>query len=102
MDESLPLPELHQGELDPATLRQLFADLRVHAEVLEIIPKFGRGYVVDAVESPSLDDALAMIEGGQLRGLQIRYRYQGEVWWDTLMPQNGSACRLVRVRHQDL
>ena len=36
-DESPPLPDLHQSEVDEATLRQLFTDVGTHAEILEIM-----------------------------------------------------------------
>lgn len=102
MEETPPLPELHHGELDAATVRQLFADLAAHAEMMEIIPKHGRGHVEESPPVLGLEQAAAMFEGGGLRGLQLRYRYAGEVWWDTLLPGSGGGCRLVRIRHDDL
>ena len=32
MSDAAPLPDLHQSELDEATLRQLFDDVRAHTE----------------------------------------------------------------------
>ena len=100
MDESAPLPELHQGELDAATVRQLFADLAAHAEMMEIIPKYGRGHVEECPPVLSLEEAAAMLEGGGLRGLQLRYRYRDQIWWDTLMPLADGRSRLIRIEHR--
>lgn len=100
MEETPPLPELHQGELDVATIRQLFADLAAHAEMMEIIPKHGRGHVEECPPRLTLDEAAAMWESGALRGLQLRYRYREQIWWDTLMPLADGRSRLIRIEHR--
>ena len=47
----------------------------------------------------TLADARRLLEERAVRGLQIRYRYDGADWWDTLMvlPE---GWRLVRIRHE--
>jgi hypothetical protein len=29
--------------------------------------------------------------------VQLRYRFEGTEWWDTLMPLGGGRVRLVRI-----
>lgn len=98
-DESPPLPDLHQSEVDQATLRQLFTDVGTHAEVLEIIPKHAPGYVPENPATLQLDEAYALLISRSVRGLQLRYRHEGRVWWDTLMPLPGGLYRIVRIGH---
>lgn len=96
----MELPELQQSVLDAATLRQLFADLAACTEITEIIPKqAAEGYVPEH-SSLTLDEARAMLLGRRIRGLQIRYNYQGSQWWDTLLPApGGEGFRIVRIEH---
>lgn len=98
--EAPPLPDLQQSSLDPETLTQLFTDLAACTEVLEVIPKaMAEGYVPES-STIGLDEGRRMLLSGNVRGLQIRYRYQGCQWWDTLLPdvQNG-GFRIVRIQH---
>ena len=98
--EQLVLPDLQQSSLDPETLAQLFTDLATCTEILEVIPKaMAQGYVPES-SVIGLDEGREMLLSGNVRGLQIRYRYQGCQWWDTLLPdaQNG-GFRIVRIQH---
>ena len=90
------LPDLHQADLDPQTLGSLFEDLSACADIFAVIPKTGTGYVAPA--NISLDEGKEMLLAGQLRGLQIRYKYNGGEWWDTLI-QFPDAIRLTRIKH---
>lgn len=94
---TLSLPDLHQATLDRHTLEQLFKDLETHAEVNDVIPKFAqRGYVP---EGPiTLEEARKLLFFNSARGVQIRYRYEGADWWDTIMSAP-EGFRLVRIRH---
>lgn len=89
-------PILHQAELDPATLAQLFRDLAEHAEVLGISAK-GSPTAYTGGETLDLVRANAALVAGAVRGIQIRYRYAGEEWWDTLL-RLPHGVRLVRTR----
>jgi hypothetical protein len=95
---TLSIPDLHQATLDEPTLEQLFHDLREHAEVTDVIPKFAqRGYVQ---EGPiSLEEARKLLLLQSARAVQIRYRYEGADWWDTIMAAS-PGYRLVRIRHE--
>lgn len=97
MSEPAPpsLPELHQSVLDLAGLDALEADLTSCAEVLAVIPKAGPGHV--AFESIDLSAGMDQLRQGGLRGLQVRYHYQGAEWWDTLIAESG-AFRITRIK----
>lgn len=96
----LELPDLQQSVLDAETLEQLFSDLATCTEIIEIIPKAAaEGYVPEHTHM-TLDEARALLLNGQIRGLQIRYHYQGSQWWDTLLPApDNPGFRIVRIQH---
>jgi len=101
MSEETPaLPDLQQSSLDPETLAQLFADLTACTEILEVIPKaMAEGYVPES-STIGLEEGRQMLLSGNVRGLQIRYHYQGSQWWDTLLPDPKSGgFRIVRIQH---
>ncbi|MBT8037991.1 MAG: hypothetical protein KJO21_10650 [Verrucomicrobiae bacterium] len=103
-DHTLPggsaLPDLQQSVLDPETLDQLFVDLASLTEITEIIPKAAaQGYVPEHTEI-TLEASRELLLAGHVRGLQIRYNYQGSQWWDTLLPAPGNqGFRIVRIQH---
>ncbi|HYG22982.1 MAG TPA: hypothetical protein VEH04_09385 [Verrucomicrobiae bacterium] len=96
--EAPKLAELQESILDSATLNDLFRDLRVCTEVIEVIPRASRHQMV-AERTLTLEEAKEKILSGAINGLQIRYRYEGAEWWDTLLrlPQ---GVRIVRIRHE--
>lgn len=100
MSENQPLPELHQSEIDEATLRQLIADIGTHTQILEIIPKCDPGYVQENPAPLQLDEAYRMLATCAVRGIQFRYLHQETTWWDTVMPLPGGLFRIVRIQHQ--
>ncbi|MHC4430180.1 MAG: hypothetical protein ACYS0D_16515 [Planctomycetota bacterium] len=91
-------PALHEAVLSAEEVRQLFADLTEHAELIEIGLKGETRTHQEPAEGLGLAEALAVVEQRAARGVQIRYRYQGAQWWDTLMIQP-EGVRLVRIRH---
>lgn len=99
MSDPVPLPDLHQSELDEATLRQLFEDVRAHTELMEVIPKHAATGYVPEIAAITLDEGLAFLVDGTVRAVQLRYRHDGAVWWDTLMPTPHKTFRIVRIRH---
>lgn len=96
-EPSPPLPELTEGLLDPATLERLFADLEACAEVLEVLTKLGPQERVTGSVRPSLAEAHDLLRAGGVRGVQIRYRYQGQEWLDTLLVRPAGTL-LVRIQ----
>lgn len=100
MNDTIPLPDLQQEELDEATVRQLFDDISTHAELIDIIPKqSAQGYVAENA-SLTLTGALDLLLHQSVRALQLRYAYQQAIWWDTLTPIAGGRFRIIRIQHQ--
>ena len=98
MNDSSPLnlPALQQAELDAATLAHLFADLGACTQVLAVVPRpTTRTQVVE--RSITLDAAHAGLAARSFSGVQIRYRYDGREWADTLLPLPHGPVRLVRI-----
>ncbi len=97
-DSPLKLPPLHQAVLDAATVDALFADLAACTRVLAIIPKrAARAMIDESTSSLDLASARAGLRDGSMRGVQIRYHYDGREWCDTLMAGADGAARLVRI-----
>jgi len=91
------LPELTEGVLDEPTLERLFEDLAACTEVLGILVKTAEHDRAAGAASPSLAEAREALRRRTVRGVQIRYRYQGAEWCDTLLAAP-AGVRIVRVR----
>lgn len=96
--DNQPLPPMSEALLDDEQLASLFDDLRRLVRIEGIVIKAGRGRADDAAGPQRLDEAHAMLAERTVRGVQIRYRYDGAAWCDTLMPV-AHGVRLVRIRH---
>jgi len=95
-DSPLKLPPLHQAALDAATVDALFADLAACTRVLAVVPRRATRTMTE--ETPiDLATARDGLRDGSLRGVQVRYRYDGREWCDTLMPLPDGSTRLVRI-----
>lgn len=90
------LPQLQRALLDQETLDQLFFDLGAAAELREIVLKGASTLRADDMSKPTLDDARRLLLSRQVVGLQLRYRYGGSEWWDTLLP-TPEGVELVRI-----
>lgn len=89
------LPPLWQATFDDRTLDQLFADLESAAEVLSIQAKADpRKYAAAEPLTPAA--ARDQLKAGDVRALQIQYRYDGREWTDTVLRLPG-GYRLVRM-----
>ncbi|MCA9290952.1 MAG: hypothetical protein KDA25_07475 [Phycisphaerales bacterium] len=93
-----PLPPVFEGLLDDDRLAQLIADLSSCTQVLHVQVRSRGGGSAD--RTATLDEAAAALRAGDTRSVQIRYRYEGAAWCDTLLAQTGGV-RLIRIR-QDL
>lgn len=91
------LPALTQANLDEATLEQLFTDIAACTKVLEVTAKVAPKQLVPQ-RRLTLADAHALIRARSVRGVQIRYEYEGFEWWDTIII-DGDGPRVVRIRH---
>lgn len=91
------LPELHSSVLDLAQVEQLLADIEHCTELQEILPKYAaQAHVLN--RTVTLAEARELLASRQVRGLQLRYHYDGADWWDTLMVAD-DKFRIVRIRH---
>jgi hypothetical protein len=95
-----PTTPFQQAILDDATLGQLFFDIAHAAELVAVIPKgVGARHAGElAATREALDEACRAFTARELAGLQLRYRFAGEEWWDTLT-HTPAGVRLVRISH---
>jgi hypothetical protein len=92
------LPALHATTLEFAQVEQLLTDIEVCTELQEILPKYAaQGHVLETAQV-TLAQARELLSARAVRGLQLRYRYEGADWWDTVMVL-GEQFRVVRIRH---
>lgn len=96
--ESAALPPLQDAILDPETLEQLFRDIQRHAVVDEVLLKGGAALMASEKSVP-LAEAEQALRERRVAGVQIRYRYEGANWWDTLM-HTPQGVRLIRIEHR--
>ena len=92
------LPELTESVLDADQVGDLFRDIGALTQVVEIIPKQGPQDYVDDTVALDLDTARDRLLDGTFRGVQVRYQYDGGLWWDTLI-RTPQGVRIVRIRH---
>ena len=94
------LPELTEAVLDEATLDQLFLDIAACTRLLEVTVKLHPTSFAPQ-ERVTLADARALIAARAVRGVQVRYLYDGGEWCDTLIV-GGQGVRVVRIRQTDI
>ena len=98
MNSRPDVEDLFMSVVEPPMVAQMLADIREHAELLSVGSKSDARALSG---EPVSDLALAerWLADGSLRGLQLRYRFQGDVWFDTLLRlPSGEAFKLVRMR----
>jgi len=96
--ENPPLPTLQDAILDGETLERLMHDIQSFATVEEVLLK-GGAVAMASEKSVPLAEALESFRQGRVLGVQIRYRYLGTSWWDTLL-RTSQGIRLVRIEHR--
>jgi hypothetical protein len=102
LDPEVPLPPLQEAMLDDTTLNQLFFDVAHAAELVSISLKgASTAHASESADPRVLDVAQRLLIEGGLLGVQLRYRYQGSSWLDTLLRTPGGV-RLVRLRQDDV
>jgi hypothetical protein len=92
------LPPLQQHDLDDEALDSLVRDLTQLAEILEVRGKRGPGYAT--IEELPLHDAIGQLREQLIRGVQIRYLFDGQEWLDTLIV-TAAGIRLTRLLLDD-
>jgi hypothetical protein len=83
---------LQDAILDAPTLDRLLLDLEGLAQILEVRRKGGPQA---HATSSSIREVAGALRQGQ--AIQIRYRFDGAEWWDTLMP-TPAGVRIVRIQ----
>ncbi|MBZ0237286.1 MAG: hypothetical protein K8M05_33485 [Deltaproteobacteria bacterium] len=93
-----PVTPVHDALLDEPTTRQLFFDIEEAAELVDVVTKGPGARRADPVAAamPSLADAQRALASGH--AVQLRYRFGGEEWWDTLV-RTSAGVRLIRISH---
>jgi len=91
-------PPVHDVILDEDTLAQLFFDVGHAAELIGItLKQLGARQAAPAL-TPSLDEAYRALVDRTIGGVQLRYRFAGEEWCDTLF-RAPAGVRLIRISH---
>jgi len=98
-DDSEKLPEMSEAVLSDDEVAALVRDLRACTEIMGITIKSGPGGADDQRQL-SIDEAAQLLLERAVRGVQVRYRYDGAGWTDTLMP-TADGIRLVRIRNDE-
>ncbi|MFO0609529.1 MAG: hypothetical protein U0324_40575 [Polyangiales bacterium] len=90
-----PLPDVHEGVVDGATLDALFDDIAREARVFAVLVKGGAEALAEG-GGVTLDAARDALKAGSVRAVQVRYEHRGVVWMDTLLRAPG-GYRVVRM-----
>ena len=86
------LPEILEAEWGNDLMMELFSDLKNGAEVSHVQLRTANG---DA--AVSLEQARDAFLAGTAKAIQIRYRFEGESWSDTIMPGEPTT-RIIRTK----
>lgn len=89
--EAIDLPEVLEAEWGNDQMIQLFADLQEAAEITHVQLRTHK-----ADQSTDLHTARDAFLCGQTRAIQIRYRYEGQHWGDTVLPGDPTT-RIIRT-----
>jgi len=93
----IPMPELCETLLSPDQFQELIGDLMTHAEDVKVTVK---GAARDRPAPVRIDEAGRGLADGSVRAVQVRYRFDGEAWCDTLS-LGPDGTRLVRTKMLD-
>jgi len=91
------LPELCEGVLDVSQVERLFTELAALTQVVAILEK-GGAQEYGHTKGFDLETARRRLLSRQCCALQIRYRFDGAEWTDTLL-STAAGIRAVRCRH---
>jgi hypothetical protein len=98
MPEPAITAPLQEAFLDDATVAQLFFDIAAAGELIDVTFKsLGARRATPGAGAPSLAEAQRVLTSGDA-AVQVRYRFRGEEWWDTLIRVR-TGVRLIRISH---
>ncbi len=95
------LPPVREAFLSGAEVQQLFSDIENLGSDILLMQRprrENRATAAAADSPPQLSQAAAALLGGRIPRLQIRYKWRGQNWIDTLESQEVNY-RLIRIRH---
>lgn len=87
---------LQDAILDDATVDRLFDDVASSAQLIEIVLKGSAEQMTPESTATTLASARRALRDGSVFGVQLRYRFAGTEWWDTLIATR-AGVRLVRI-----
>lgn len=96
----IPPTPFQDALLDEKTVGQLFFDVAHAGELVAVIQKGtgARRAHEPAATRAALDAAHQAFVAKEIAGVQLRYRFNGEEWWDTLT-HTPRGVRLIRISH---
>lgn len=94
----LELPDVHKATLDADGLAALFADLAALPGAVEVRLKAAPTQRAEDAGT-ALERAHGLLRDGLVRGVQLIYAFDGQVWCDTLL-RRGDGFALVRMAEQ--
>ncbi|MEO2091881.1 MAG: hypothetical protein ABGY75_20710 [Gemmataceae bacterium] len=92
-----PVPLMVEGTLDAAGLRQLFVYIEAAGQVIGVREKGGPAEYAAGDPMPPAT-AMERLLAGTARAVQIRYRYEGHEWTDTVFA-TAQGFRVIRCQH---
>ena len=94
-EPNIELSELCQGVLSAELLDTLIYDLTSLTEIESVIVKGGEFSMAERTQM-DLRTAVEHLKAKNLRGVQIRYGWEGKAWLDTLL-NSPEGVKLVRM-----
>jgi len=91
------MPDVREATLDAPALEALLVDIETLTQLLDVQVKAALTTHGEA-QPLTARGAAERLLSGEVRAVQIRYRYQGREYWDTLL-RTQRGVRLVRVDH---
>ena len=88
------LPPVHEARLQAKQLIELLQDIQDHATHILL-----RTHASPPASAQLISSVIESVRNHQMSRTQIRYRWQGCDWIDTIEPQK-SGYRLVRIQHR--
>lgn len=95
-----PIVPLQDVIVDDRTVDQLFFDIAHAGELIAVVhkgPGARRGQGA-ALTADALELAHRAFADRELAAVQLRYRFGGDEWWDTLT-RTDRGVRLIRINH---
>jgi hypothetical protein len=94
-DPNLDLSELCEGYLTPELLDDLVTDLTQLTSIEAVMVRGGEFTMAEQTQM-DLPTAVEHMKANKLRGIQIRYTWDGVAWLDTLL-KSAQGVKLVRM-----